>query len=111
MGLGDVVEKVTEATGIKTAFQAFTDDCGCERRKEKLNAMFSFYKKMTAEQKQLWMSWQEEIATGVVSRETQQGINQLYAEVFNRLVRYSTCGMCLEKRIQDLQKVYEQCDQ
>ena len=37
VGLGDVVEKITKATGIKKVVEAITDDCGCEERKEKLN--------------------------------------------------------------------------
>ena len=37
-GLGDVVEKITEKTGIKKAVKKiFGDDCGCDKRKEKLN--------------------------------------------------------------------------
>jgi len=39
-GLGDVVEKVTKATGIKKVVEMFTkdgQDCGCEDRKKKLN--------------------------------------------------------------------------
>lgn len=37
-GLGDVVEQVTEATGIKKVVKAVVgDDCGCEERKRKLN--------------------------------------------------------------------------
>jgi hypothetical protein len=51
-GLGDTIEKFTTATGIKT----FTDvlarngafgkkkDCGCNKRKEKLNKMFPYKK-------------------------------------------------------------------
>ena len=42
-GLGDLVEKVTEVTGIKKAVKAvFGDDCGCDERKEKLNKLLSF---------------------------------------------------------------------
>ena len=36
-GLGDVIETVTEATGIKAVVEALTDDCGCAARKEALN--------------------------------------------------------------------------
>jgi hypothetical protein len=40
-GLGDVVEKITEATGIKKAVKWLAgDDCGCDQRKEKLNNLF-----------------------------------------------------------------------
>jgi len=43
-GLGDLVAKVTEATGIKkvvdTAFP--NGGCGCAERQQKLNEMFPF---------------------------------------------------------------------
>ena len=43
-GLGDDIEKITEATGIKKAVEWFSEatgiDCGCDARKEKLNRIF-----------------------------------------------------------------------
>lgn len=43
-GLGDDIEKVTKATGIKKAVEWFSEttgiDCGCDARKEKLNKLF-----------------------------------------------------------------------
>ena len=42
-GLGDVVEKITEKTGIKKVVKAVAgDDCGCTERKEALNKLFKF---------------------------------------------------------------------
>lgn len=44
-GLGDVIEKVTEVTGIQYVVKAVTTkDCGCKARKEKLNEKFPFKK-------------------------------------------------------------------
>jgi len=44
-GLGDTIEKVTEATGIKKAVKAvFGEDCGCDARKEWLNKKFPYSK-------------------------------------------------------------------
>ena len=41
-GLGDSVEKITRATGIKNLVEKITNgDCGCDKRKEKLNKKFS----------------------------------------------------------------------
>lgn len=38
LGLGDVVEKVAEVTGIKKVVEAvFGNDCGCQERKDALN--------------------------------------------------------------------------
>lgn len=45
-GLGDSVEKLTRATGIKKAVDAYAKktgkDCGCGSRKDSLNRMFPY---------------------------------------------------------------------
>lgn len=42
-GLGDLVAKVTEVTGIKAVVEAVAGkDCGCAQRQQKLNDMFPF---------------------------------------------------------------------
>ena len=44
-GVGDTVEKITTATGIKKAVKFLAgEDCGCDERKEKLNALYSYHK-------------------------------------------------------------------
>lgn len=48
-GLGDTIEAVTSATGIKTIVekgaQALNKDCGCAGRKKTLNDLFPYGKK------------------------------------------------------------------
>jgi hypothetical protein len=45
-GLGDTIEKVTTATGIKkvveTVVKAAGKDCGCNKRKDALNRAFPY---------------------------------------------------------------------
>jgi len=45
-GLGDTIEKITTTTGIKkvvdTVSEATGKDCGCKKRKDKLNKMFPY---------------------------------------------------------------------
>jgi hypothetical protein len=43
-GLGDTIEAITEATGIKKAVEWLANgkDCGCAERKVKLNKMFRY---------------------------------------------------------------------
>ena len=42
-GLGDTVEKVLEATGVKAVVKKlFGEDCGCDERKEMLNKIFPY---------------------------------------------------------------------
>jgi hypothetical protein len=47
-GLGDTIERVTKATGIKHVVdkvsKATNTDCGCGRRKDSLNRMFPYQK-------------------------------------------------------------------
>ena len=40
-GLGDTIDKITTATGIKKVVKWIAgEDCGCEERRAKLNALF-----------------------------------------------------------------------
>jgi hypothetical protein len=45
-GLGDTIEKITTATGIKKVVTAVSKatgkDCGCNKRKDRLNRMFPY---------------------------------------------------------------------
>ena len=42
-GLGDTIDKITTATGIKAAVKAVSGGgCGCGKRKAKLNTMFPY---------------------------------------------------------------------
>jgi|TARA_R110000822_G_scaffold281142_1_gene402805 hypothetical protein len=47
-GLGDTIEKITKATGIKTVVNAVSGvikkDCGCGVRKDTLNRLFPYNK-------------------------------------------------------------------
>ena len=44
-GLGDTIEKITTATGIKAIADKIPGGCGCSKRKEKLNEMFPYKNK------------------------------------------------------------------
>ena len=45
-GLGDTIEKITKATGIKKVVDKVSEvtgkDCGCANRKDKLNRLFPY---------------------------------------------------------------------
>ena len=45
-GLGDTIEKVTKATGIKKVVEAVSEatgkDCGCKERRDALNREFPY---------------------------------------------------------------------
>jgi hypothetical protein len=68
-GLGDTIEKITTATGIKAVVKAVVgEDCGCDERKEKLNKMFPYKREPECLN-------EEEIAylsTGVLKKRTEE---------------------------------------
>jgi len=45
-GLGDTIEKITKATGIKQVVEKVAEaagtDCGCSKRKDTLNRVFPY---------------------------------------------------------------------
>jgi len=47
-GLGDSIEKITKATGIKKVVDAVVkgtgSDCGCSKRKDTLNRLYPYNK-------------------------------------------------------------------
>lgn len=50
-GLGDLIQEITDSTGISTIVETVANklnikDCGCKKRKEKLNNLFPFNKKV-----------------------------------------------------------------
>lgn len=49
-GLGDTVEKILKATGVKSVVKTVTkgigvEDCGCDKRRDTLNRIFPYDKK------------------------------------------------------------------
>tara|TARA_B100000963_G_C22417139_1_gene575972 strand:+ start:642 stop:785 length:144 start_codon:yes stop_codon:yes gene_type:complete len=41
-GLGDTIEKITKATGIKKVVETVMPNCGCNDRRKKLNKLVPY---------------------------------------------------------------------
>ena len=113
-GVGTTVANVLEATGIKKAIEIFVEgkDCGCEKRKEKLNELFPYRFKVRCLTEDEYNSWKEfkAVRTLTISREQVNYVCELYASVFNRPIWFP-CASCSPKplisMIDKLDKVYE----
>ena len=115
-GVGDMVEKVTKATGIKKVVEVFSlitgFDCGCEERKEKLNAFFR-RKKLKARCITKDEYYQLTTVLGSIGRQIkpaqQREIARLYSTIFG--TRYEVwCDVCPQvwkDKIDDLNGVAE----
>jgi hypothetical protein len=112
-GLGDTIEKVTTATGIKAAVDWFSEqtgiDCGCDARKQKLNAIFR-YRKPECLTKAEYETLGGLLSKNVIRTAEQKEINTIYNRIFSARVEPTNCGSCLKGRIEELKKVYNTYD-
>jgi len=111
-GLGDTIQKVSEATGVeKVVKKFFGEDCGCDKRRERLNKMFPYrdIKQMTPEQ----MTFFKDVLQPAYRSGKNLGKNnatefyQLYQEVFNKKMKRTNCSSCNKNMYLELLKVYE----
>lgn len=109
-GLGDTIEKITEATGIKKVVKWLVgEDCGCDERKAKLNKMFPYRKPncLTEEEHEYLTEWYSKSRTSISNSE-QIKILAIYNRVFNTKETISSCSTCWKDRINQLKKVYDE---
>ncbi len=112
-GLGDSIEKITEATGIKKAVELFSEitgiDCGCDERKDKLNQLFPFRKVNCLNEsdynylKEFFSVPQHQI-TPVVQRD----LANIYKNVFGINLEDSSCASCWRDYIGQIRKIYQE---
>ena len=110
-GLGDAVEAVTEATGIKAIVHAIAgDDCGCEERKKKWNEMFPFQKKvvncMNEQDKEYFKAFLDAKSEKLAPIQ-QREMTEIYLRVYNRKIEPTSCGSCWRDYINELKRAYE----
>ena len=126
LGLGDVVEKITKATGIKAVVEAFTpegEDCGCDKRKKELNLNFELgigrYKVlrcMTEDQYNAYGKFMDERTLTIDTKQV-RFLTDLFAHVFaiqyNPLDFCANCGgsakrlMSIQEKLDKVYKTYE----
>ena len=108
-GLGDTVEKITEATGVKKAVKAlFGEDCGCDERKAKLNKIMS-YKVVNCLEEDEYNYITDFLSRGRnnVTVIEQRGLLNIYNRVFNQRKQMSSCPSCVRSMIAQLRKLIE----
>jgi len=106
-GLGDVVEKITEATGIKAVVESLTDDCGCAARKESLNKLFPNRKlnDLSIEDNDYLTSFFA-LNKSYVNTKEQSKLVEIYNNVFNAKRKVSNCSPCVAGLIRELKQIY-----
>jgi DNA polymerase III alpha subunit len=113
-GLGDTIEKITEATGIKKAVEIFAKatgiDCGCEERKTKLNNLIPYRRKVNCLNESDYNQLTEFLKPnkGSLTPNEQWTIAAIYERVFEIKLQHSNCASCWRYTLSDLRKVYNE---
>jgi hypothetical protein len=112
-GVGDTVEKITEATGIKKAVKFLAgEDCGCDERKNQLNYLFPYNKPNCFTEYEFDLltemfsdkNWERK---SVNSSEVKE-LYSVYNRVFNTADKPSGCGSCVKSRAKKLERLYKE---
>ena len=111
-GLGDTIENITKATGIKAVVEAVSEatgiDCGCDARKELLNKIFPYKEtECLNEEDNKWLSDFFSVTNNQLTPKQQTKVIEIYKNVFNQVIQPSNCGSCWRDRINELRKVYD----
>lgn len=111
-GLGDTIEKITEATGIKAVVEAVSEvtgiDCGCGERKDLLNKLFPYKQaECLTDEDNEWLKVFFETNNNQLTPKQQTKVIEIYKNVFNQGIQPSNCGSCWRDRINELKKVYD----
>jgi len=109
-GLGDTIDKITTATGIKKVVKWIAgEDCGCDKRKEKLNKLFPYStnQKCLNEEEYNWLDSYMSEHRSVISRDEQHKMLEIYNRVFQAKKQTSSCGSCVKELYNTLNKLYK----
>ena len=111
-GLGDTIEQITTATGIKAVVEKVSEltgiDCGCEERREKLNALWSYRQpKCLSEASIEWLNSFLKNKPEQLTILLQNKLKSIYKEVFDIDFASTNCASCWRDMIREIERVYE----
>jgi len=110
-GLGDTIAKVTKKTGIDKLVKFVAgEDCGCDKRKEKLNKLFSYAPSIKCLEEDEYKTLKEFFS---ISRETikpneQSDLRKIYNRIFNKNSQPTGCSSCVRDLVDRLKTVYNE---
>jgi len=109
-GVGDTIEQITDATGIKKLVKFIAgDDCGCDARKEKLNALFPYHRpECLTEDEYNYLSESQVLQKNEIKPSEQDAILKIYNRVFHVSREPTSCASCLREIIEKMQQVFNE---
>lgn len=113
-GLGDTLEKVFKKTGIdKVAKWVLGEDCGCDKRRDKLNKLFPYKNpECLTEDEFIYLDKYFNSGKKTIHPKTQQKLLKIYNRIFHDNMKLTSCSSCfknnLHKVLQKLHKEYSE---
>ena len=107
-GLGDTIEQITTATGIKAVVHAITEDCGCDKRRDYLNKLFPYAVECLTPEDFEYMKVFFESKKDTITIQDQKELSEIYFRVFKKRLHPSVCPSCWRDHISKLKKVYDE---
>ena len=109
-GLGDVIEKITEVTGIKKAVKFLAgEDCGCDQRKIKLNQMFRHNKiECLNEDEYDFLSQWFAKNKSTINYEDRKKLYEIYNRIFHKNQKVSSCSSCVNTIVIRLKRIFDE---
>jgi len=95
-GLGDTVAQITKATGIDKLVKFVAgEDCGCDERKEKLNALFPYRTpKCLTEDEYTYLTESNVLTKQTIKPSEQDAILKIYNRIFGISREPTSCATC-----------------
>ena len=111
-GLGDTVEQITKATGIKKVVDAISEatgvNCGCGERKDLLNKLFPYKQtECLNDEDNEWLTQFFSVTNNQLTPKQQTRITEIYFNVFNQKIQPSNCGSCWRDKVNELKRFHE----
>ena len=108
-GLGDDIEKITEATGIKKLVKFIAgEDCGCDERKNKLNKIFRHNKlECLTEDEYNYLTAFFAKNKNVLNNEDIKKLYEISNRIFNKKNKPSSCSSCVRTTVLRLKKIVD----
>ena len=109
-GLGDTVAQVTKATGIDKLVKFIAgEDCGCDARKEKLNALFPYRTpKCLTEDEHTYLTESQVLNKQTLKPSEQDAILKIYNRIFGISREPTSCATCWLEIINKMKKVFNE---
>lgn len=109
-GVGDTVEKITKATGIEKAVKFLAgEDCGCDKRKDKLNYLFPYQKPNCLTEDEFNYLSDRVGKLNKVTPEEQKRLLVIYNRVFKDNRELTGCNTCFLNGVwKKLERVYKE---